>query len=119
MTLYSEYREWPATQRMRPARLARRVKSLQHRQPRGEPRSQGQTDPGEVNRPPSVFESLLISSMLKNFHEMFGLDASHEDMVQRARIIQSRSSGHEAPVSGQGFYVKYDANLHPLFPHSR
>jgi hypothetical protein len=45
--------------------------------------------------------------MLKNFHEMFGLDASYEDMVQRARVIQSGSSGHEAPVSGQGFHVKY------------
>ncbi len=34
MTPHCEYCEWPATQRMRPPRLARRVKMFQHHRPR-------------------------------------------------------------------------------------
>jgi hypothetical protein len=74
MTPYCEYCEWPATQRMRPDRLARRVKIYQQRRPEKKTAHGDKPNPERATACRlTLFESLPISSMLKNFHEMFGL----------------------------------------------
>jgi len=73
MTPYPEYCEWPATQRMRPARLARRVEFFSITGP--EKPSLTGTNRTWRRQPPAGSRyriSLPISSMLKNCHEMFG-----------------------------------------------
>ena len=74
MMPYSEYCEWPATQRMRPTRLARRVKFSSITGSAKPPAHGDKPNPACATgcRAPYLIW-LTISSMLKNFHEMFGL----------------------------------------------
>jgi hypothetical protein len=74
MTPYYEYCEWPATQRLRPTWLARRVKIFQR--PRPEKALAHGDNPKPVQAAACrimLSDIVAISSTLKNFHEMFGL----------------------------------------------